>query len=203
MADVRGTPAERPPLTRPAALALLVVFAGAGRAAAQADAPLDQRAVVDAEIVATRLAGSWVPQGGGSLSFRLGRRFEVGGTARVGLSAPTVTRGGPTVRLDFGYAGARVTVQPAPDEHPGFRLGLMTGVGNADVTDPSTGGLLDSDNGAVVEPSASYGRPLVRKVGAGAFVSWRYATRFRLIGGVRSRDLRGPSAGIAISVGPF
>jgi hypothetical protein len=73
--------------------------------------------------------------------------------ARIGLGEPTVARGGSSVRLHFGYAGARVTVQPAPDRQPGARLGLLLGVGNADVTDPDTGDLLDSDNGAVSSPS--------------------------------------------------
>jgi hypothetical protein len=180
------------------------VFAGAGPAAAQTEeAVVDRRALASAEIAATRLAGAWVSQAGGALSFRLGRRFEIGGAARVGLTTPTVLRGGSTARLHFGYAGARVTLLPAPERWSGLRVGVLLGGGNADVSDPGIGALVDSDNGAVIEPSTSYSRALTAKVAATAALSWRYAAGFRLIGGLRSRDLRGPSAGIAITVGPF
>jgi hypothetical protein len=202
---VRSAAAELRPLTRPAALTFLFLLLGgacdvAAQNAADLGASPDQRAHAAAEIAATRLFGEWVPLAGGSLTFRLGRRFEIGGATRFGLSSATLAGGS---RLHFGYAGARFTILPAPSRWSGARVGLLLAGGNADVRDPAVGAVVDSDNGAVLEPSASYSRTLAPRVAATAALSWRYATGFRLIGDVLSRDLRGPAAAFAIAVGPF
>jgi hypothetical protein len=141
---------------------------------------------------------------GAALSLRLTRRFEVEALVRAALSEPTVAPGSATARLHFGYAGARVTFVPAPTRYPGARFGLLFGGGNADVEDLALGGPLDSDNGAVLEPTVSYSRPLIPKIAASGTLAWRYARGFSLLGGgVRSRDLRGPSLGVGLAIGPF
>jgi hypothetical protein len=83
------------------------------------------------------------------------------------------------------------------------RVGLLLAGANADLRDPAVGTLVDSENGAVVEPSASYSRAVLPGVTATGAVSWRFATRFGRIGDLRSRDLRGPGAGFALAIGPF
>jgi hypothetical protein len=140
---------------------------------------------------------------GGSLSFQLTRRIQVGGEARIALADATVERTGSVVRLHFGYAGARVSVLPAPARWPALWLGLLVGEGNADVKERALGTLVDSDNGLVIEPSASWRRTLLPRLVASADLSWRFASRFALTGAVRSRDLSGPALGLTLSVGPF
>lgn len=208
MARLWGAATELAPLIRAAAVFLALLLGGALPVRAQSADPPDtssaaKRAAAAAEIATTRLAGQWIPQGGGSITFRLSERFEVGGSARVALATPSVERGGSALRLHFGYAGLSVRARPAPIRWPGFRLGLLMGGGNADVTDAAMGSLLDSDNGFVVEPSASYTRALGSSVATTAAAAWRVPTRFALIGPVRSRDLRGPSLAIGLSIGPF
>ncbi|MSR35222.1 MAG: hypothetical protein EXR95_01085 [Gemmatimonadetes bacterium] len=184
-------------------MALLVGPRGA--AAQTAARPIfgTARAVAAAEVATTRLGGSWIPMAGGSLSFGLTPRIEIGGAARVGLSDATVVRAGSVVRLHFGYAGVRLSVLPAPARWPALRLGLLVGEGNADVKEPALGTLIDSDNGLVIEPSANWRRALLPRVVASADLSWRFASRFALTSAVRSRDVRGPALGLSLSIGPF
>jgi hypothetical protein len=202
---VRHAPAESRPLIRSGVLALFLLLAVTRAADAQSATPPDEhRAQAAAELAVTRLAGAWVPLASGSLSFRLTRRIEVEALARVALSKPTVAEGGSTVRLHFGYAGARVTFLPAPQRFSGVRLGLLLAGGNADAEDEAVGGLLDSDNGAVLEPALIYSRTLLPEVAAAGTLAWRYARGFSLLGGdLRSRDLRGPSLGVGFAIGPF
>jgi hypothetical protein len=141
---------------------------------------------------------------GATLSLRLTRRIEVEALVRAALREPTVAPGSATARLHFGYAGARVSFAPAPDRFPGARVALLFGAGNADVEDLALGGPLDSDNGAVLEPAIVYSRPLIPRVAATGTLAWRNVRGFSLLGGgVRSRDLRGPSIGVGLGIGPF
>lgn len=144
-----------------------------------------------------------MPQGGAVLALAVTPRLQLGGGARFDLTAPTIVHGGSRVLLQFGYAGLTVGVVPAPRRWPGLRVRALLGAGNASSKDPAIGTVLDSDNGVVVEPSVDYGIPLGARVRAAGSVSWRYADGFSVLGGVRSRDLRGGSVGLALSVGPF
>jgi hypothetical protein len=97
-----------------------------------------------------------------------------------------------------------VSFLPAPARFPGSRIAVLLGGGNADAEDVAVGGLLDSDNGVVVEPALSYRHPLRPEVAVTAALAWRHATGFTLLGGsIRSRDLRGPSLGVGVAIGPF
>ena len=202
---MRIAAAELRPLSRTGVAAILL-FLAAARPAVGQETPLvagDARAFVTAEIATTRLAGEWTPQAGGRLELHLSSRILVGGAARIGLTSPTFERVGSSVRLHFGYAGVAIGVLPEPVRWPGLRLGALLGGGNADAMDPALGTLLDSDNGIVVEPSAAYALRLHGRASMAASAAWRYAAGFSLLGGVRSRDLRGFSAAFGITLGPF
>lgn len=194
---------ELPPLRAGvAAAALLALVAPAARAQETEPFPADPLAFASAGIGTTHVAGGWMPTAEGTLWLRVATRYELGGAGRVGLGSRGVNRGGSRVRLHFGYAGLLLGVAPAPARWPGLRVTTLLGAGNASTTDPA-GTLLDSDIGVVVEPAARYALHLARRVDFVASASWRYARGFRVLGGVRSRDLRGPAAGASISVGPF
>jgi len=126
----------------------------AGTQAPVADPATRATATVNAGV--SRLGGEWVTQAGGSLSFRISSFIEIGGGGRIDLSHPALTGLGSPSRLHFGYAGLQVTLRPAPRGLPGLRLGALLGAGNLDVKDPAVGAVLDSDNGAVLEPSLSW-----------------------------------------------
>jgi hypothetical protein len=158
---------------------------------------------VTAEVGTTRLVNRWVPIAGGQLLLRFASRLEIGAAARVGLTRPIVAGVEPRVRMRFGYAGLAVAVLPDPSRRPELRLGALVGGGNASATDPTVDQLYDSDNGLVVEPSASYGLRLAERVRAHGSASWRYTRGFQVLGGIRSRDLRGPAATLAVTIGPF
>jgi hypothetical protein len=161
------------------------------------------RAFLTAEVGTTRLVDRWVPLAGGQLLLRFASRFEVGGGGRIGLTRPIVAGVAPRVRLRFGYAGVTLGVLPAPARWPELRLDALIGSGNASATDPAVDQLYDSDNGLVIEPSASYGLRLADRVHAQGSASWRYARGFQVLGGIRSRDLRGLAATLGVTIGPF
>lgn len=144
-----------------------------------------------------------MPQGGAVLALAVSTRVQIGAGARFDLTAPTVAHDGSRVLLQFGYAGLTVGLVPSPRRWPGLRVRTLVGAGNASSKDPAIGTVLDSDNGVVVEPSIDYGVPLGSRVRAAGIVSWRYADGFSVLGGIRSRDLRGGSAGLTLSIGPF
>ena len=141
--------------------------------------------------------------GGGSLTFRISSLVEIGGGGRIDLSHPTLTGLGSPSRLHFGYAGLQVTLRPAPRVWPGLRLGALLGAGNLDVRDPAVGAVLDSDNGAVVEPSLSWSLPFLPGMAGGGSLSWRFAYGFKALGGLQSQDLNGPAFLVRLVLGPF
>ena len=65
------------------------------------------------------------------------------------------------------------------------------------------GAVLDSDNGAVLEPSLSWSLPLLSGVAGGGSLSWRFAYGFKALGGLESRDLSGPAFLVRLVLGPF
>lgn len=200
MADLRGRPTELRPLIRVAlAAAVLVTLAHARPVAAQSD-PL---AVAAAEIGVTRLAGQWVPAAGGALSVRLAPWIDVGGAARVALADPSVTRDGSRVRIHFGYAGLRVSTRPAPERARGVRLDLLVAAGNVDLEDAGAGTAIDSDNGALLEPSLSVTRAVAGPLSMSAAAAWRFVAGFDLLGDVDTRDLRGPTFSVGLAIGPL
>ena len=166
-------------------------------------ANLANRATATVDGGISRVAGEWVTQAGGSLSFRISSFIELGGGGRIDLSHHTPTGPGSPSRLHFGYAGLQVTLLPAPRGLPGLRLGALLGAGNLDVRDPSVRVVLDSDNGAVLEPSAAWSLPLLPAVVVGGSLSWRFAYGFKALGGIESRDLSGPAFRLHLLLGPF
>ena len=173
----------------------------AGAQAPVADPATRATATVNAGV--SRLGGEWVTQAGGSLSFRISSFIEIGGGGRIDLSHPALTGLGSPSRLHFGYAGLQVTLRPAPRGLPGLRLGALLGAGNLDVKDPAVGAVLDSDNGAVLEPSLSWSLPLFYGLGGGGSISWRFAYGFKALGGLASQDLSGPAFLVRLLLGPF
>ena len=195
---------ELRPLRTAFAAPLLTLWVAGGHASAQAPgADPATRAIATADAGFSRVAGEWVPQAGGTLSFRISPFLEVGGGARIDLSHPTFTSQGSTSRLRFGYGGLQVALRPAPQGWPDLRLGALIGAGNLDVQDPAVGTVLDSDNGAVLEPYASWSLPLTSKVAGGASFSWRFAYGFTARGGIASGDLSGPALLLRLVLGPF
>ena len=162
-----------------------------------------ESALIGAEVGVTRLAGHWVPGAGEAISLRVSPALELAGAARIALTHATVRRARSTVWLRFGYGGLRVVFRPAPQNGPDLRIGLLLGVGNADVHDPAVGTLLDSDNGLVLEPSVALQRTLGSRVATSAAFSWRVAAGFAALGGVHSRDVRGPTVALGLVVGLF
>ena len=151
---------ELRPLRTALAAALLTLLVAAQHAGAQAPASAPATRVtasVDAGV--SRVAGEWVPQVGGALTFRLSRFIAVGGAGRVDVTHPELAGQGSTLRMRFGYGGLQVVLHPAPEGWPGLRLGALLAAGNVDVQDRAVGAVLDSDNGAVLEPSMSLSPP--------------------------------------------
>ena len=195
---------ELRPLRTALAAALLTLLVAAQHAGAQAPASAPATRVtasVDAGV--SRVAGEWVPQVGGALTFRLSRFIAVGGAGRVDVTHPELAGQGSTLRMRFGYGGLQVVLHPAPEGWPGLRLGALLAAGNVDVQDRAVGAVLDSDNGAVLEPSMSLSLPLISRVAGSASLSWRLAYGFATLGGLASRDLRGPAFLLGLMLGPF
>ena len=202
---MRGARSELPPL-RPdlaaALLAALVAAAPAAQARAQSNDG-DARAATGAWLGTSRIAGSWVGQAEASFSIRVLPWLEVGGAGRIDLHHPTIENQGSSLRVRFGYGGLELDAHPRPMGRDMLRVGVLLGAGNLDVQDPAVGTVLDSDNGAVIEPSVSLNVPLVGKLAARAAGSWRVAVGFEALGGLGSRNLSGPALLLGLAVGPF
>ena len=182
----------------------MLLLAAARPASAQGP-PSDSadRALAAVELGATRLAGAWIPQAGGTLAIRLSTGLELGGSGRIGLRHATLADGGSELRLQFGYGGLKVMVRPIPAVAPGLRLGMLVGAGNADLEDPTAGTVIDSDNGGVLEPMLSLSTTFLPRLTGALSFSWRLAFAFEALGGLESRKLRGPSLNVALVLGPF
>lgn len=201
MADLSGRCSELRPLKRGILFSLLTWLLLAGRATCQAPGAPPGRIVVGTDLSITRLAGAWVPQAGAAISLRLTPRILVGGVGRVDLEHLTIASQGD-VRVRFGYGGVRVEVQPWT-RWPGLGFSLLAGAGNVDALEPNTGSVVDSENGAIIEPGISFTRALVGRVGLFATASWRHAFEFEDVVSLDSRDLSGPRLGIGLTLGPF
>jgi hypothetical protein len=171
--------------------------------AAQTDPDRVERLSLSPELSVTRLAGAWVSQTGGAVSLRMSPSIEIAGVGRVGLRHPIVENRGSRVQARFGYAGVRLTLRPTPERPRAFSPSLLVGGGNLDVREPSTRMIVDSDNGAIVEPGVAIDLPMVRRVVAAVAFSWRLALAFDAVGGVESENLTAPALSVGVRFGPF
>lgn len=181
-------------------LSLAAVLPAAGQSIDARD-PSTARVRLAPELSFTRLAGSWVTQAGGSVSLDLSPWLSVGGTGRVGVEHPTVDEGSGRVRVRFGYGGVRLAARDP--SRPSLSWEILAGAGNVDVEEPSVGGTVDSDNGAILEPAVGWRHPLGPSTALTGAVSWRLAFGFDALGNVDSSLLHGPSLTFGFSFGPF
>jgi hypothetical protein len=173
----------------------------AARATGQAPAPAG-RISAATDLSVTRLSGEWIPQTGLALALDVSPGVQLAGVARVGLDHPTLRDQGD-VQVRFGYGGVRLAVWPAPERSPGLVLSLMGGAGNVDVQEPTIGGVLDSENGGVIEPGLAVTHRLRGRLAVLASATWRFAFEFDAMVGADTAELGGPSLGIGLSFGPF
>lgn len=173
-------------------------------AAADAQTPdPDARAAVRVEVGATRVAHESVRAGGARILFRVASAVDVGGAARVDLTHPMVATDGVALQARFGYGGVLVELRPAPARAPGLRIGTLVGAGNLHLRDPEAKTLLDSDNGLVAEPQASWWIGVAPRLKLGVTAGWRLTRGFQALGGVVSADLRGGLLLAGVELGPF
>jgi hypothetical protein len=199
---VPGRRPELRPLKRGVLPALLTWLLLAGPAAAQSADDSGARVSASTELALTQLADEWIPQAGGAITLRVAPWLQVGGVGRVGLEHLSL-REQPGVQIRFGYGGVRVGVRPAAARWPGFTVSLLGGAGNVDVRELTTAGVVDSENGGVIEPGVSLERALGSRVRAGASASWRFAFEFDAVVGIDSNELGGPAIGVGLTIGPF
>ena len=204
MAGLPATQTESIPLRGEFGLTLLICLVVLRPAAAQGTEDGTPGLVRAApELAVTRLAGAWVVQAGGSVSLQMDPRVQIGGLGRIGLDHPTVETDGSCVRARFGYGGLTVSWRPASARWPGLSISLLAGAGNVDVEEPNGGAMVDSDNGAIVEPALRISRPLADRLALAGVLSWRLAFGFDALGGIDSGRLRGPGLALGVVVGPF
>jgi hypothetical protein len=107
-----------------------------------------------------------------------------------------------SARVRFGYGGLRVEVQPVA-RWPGLGASLMAGAGNVDALEAGTERVLDSENGAIIEPGISFTRRVVDRLGLFASASWRHAFEFEELVTLDSWDLSGWRLGLGLTLGPL
>jgi hypothetical protein len=193
-----GRRSELRPLKRGLLFSLLTWLLLVGRATGQAPGTSPGRVLVGANLSITTVASEWVPQAGAAISLRLTPRITVGAVGRVDLEPLTIE--GQHVRVRFGYGGVRVGVQALS---PGLAVSLLAGAGNVDALESVVENVVDSENGAIVEPGISYTYGLVGRLGVSATASWRTAFEFEEVVGLDSSDFSGPTLGIELTFGPF
>ncbi len=133
----------------------------------------------------------------------MGPRVQIGGAGQIGLDHLTVETDGSRVRARFGYGRLTVSWRPTSARWPGLSISLLAGTGNVDVEEPNGGAMLDSDNGAIVEPALRISRPLADRLALAGALSWRLAFGFDALGGIDSGRLCGPGLALGVVVGPF
>ena len=65
------------------------------------------------------------------------------------------------------------------------------------------GAVLDSDNGAVLEPSLSWSLPFLPGVAGGGVALLALRLWVKALGGLQSQDLNGPAFLVRLVLGPF
>jgi len=176
-----------------AAIAFAMLYAGPARALAQAPAPVDARARLDAGFGVTAIRGETRPLLGGALLFAVaeGLHLGVGGVAVLGS---TVIEGSTSAsNLDLGVAYGGVLVEVGSIHRAGwtFAARALIGVGTARVDLPAVGTNVATDNFGVIEPGVRLVRALTGPFAITAGLGYRSAFAAADLPGVTTRDLSG------------
>jgi len=172
---------------------LLTSLTLAGPAVAQISPVRTERASADVEFTLTQLTGAWVPQAGAAVALRLAPWVEVAGAGRIGLDHSVVEDQGSQLSVRFGYGGVRVIVEPLPLRARGLALHVLVGAGNVDIRGPNVDGVVDSENGVVLEPGVRFTSAALGALELGASLAWRSAFGFDVVGGIDDGMLTGPA----------
>lgn len=196
-----------PELTlKPLSILLLVLLLGPGAPLrAQERGPDVPTASLESGLRFTRMRSRGVRMPGGLAQLRVAPGIWVGGGGWWMKDAVRFRRTpGQERALRAGYGGAVVSF-PLPLTTTGAAATgrALVGAGNADVSDPASGALLESDNFAVLEPELDVEVSLIARLHLLAGASWRFAFGVEDLTGVDRTDLSGPALVLALRIGPL
>lgn len=204
MAGLPGRRPEEPLRLAPAPAAVLAALVATLAAPdpslrAQDGQPAGPRLLAVAGGRMTSLAGDTRLLGGGALLVRVGR-VRVGGGGWAAGSRVALDAAG---ELSFGYGG--VVAEGTALEDGRLALGgrLLLGAGSADVSNPSVGVSVDTDNVGVVEPELLARALPLPRVEAALSAGWRFVVGVDDQPFFAASDLGGWTAAITVALDLF
>jgi len=165
--------------------------------------PATASASVGLRRTSLRSQGAWMLGGDALISF--GGSFSLGGggwTLAEPIRIPGAA-GAFDLDLAMSYAGVQAEYVLTAAGAPGLALRLLVGAGSATLSLPVVGTETAADNFGVIEPEAVAVLPMWGFMKLRAQLGYRFAHGVEDLPQVAPEHLRGATASLAISLGPF
>jgi hypothetical protein len=168
-------------------------------------APPQARAFLSGGVRLTEIRGNTVSMIGAEGVLGIAGEWSVGGGAWI-LSQPSDIEGstpGSDLRLRIAYGGLLVERRLGHTGSVSWAARALLGAGNAKLSLPAVETEIGADNFGVVEPELRASIPLVGWLRFDLRVGYRSVFGVEDLAQVTSAQIRGITAGVAFTLGPF